>query len=135
MPKIEWQEWGNWTEQSGHIAKVEIPWVWWLMDHWLAHHPHWRWWRWLWGKLLPNWGDPFCAAYCTVWNRLYWPHEKVVHRIEGYEHLSRETRDYLQREHAELWEDDDAEDRQSPAPRRSTSQSAEGNAGERQALP
>ncbi|HEX7472686.1 MAG TPA: hypothetical protein VF323_06360, partial [Candidatus Limnocylindrales bacterium] len=30
----------------------------------------------LWGKVLPYWGDPFCAAFVTVWSRFYWTREE-----------------------------------------------------------
>ncbi len=37
------------------------------VDNVLERHPHWRWWTWLWSRLLPSYGDPLCYVYCARW--------------------------------------------------------------------
>lgn len=89
MRKHRWRELGNRIYRSGYIEHVSVPiWVW-LLDKWLARHPHWNWWGHMWGKLLPEWGDPFCAAYCFVWSKFYYRQERTEHSIDvGFDKLS-----------------------------------------------
>ena len=56
----------------GVIEYRRVPLGWWLLDRWLLFgHPHWEWWYRAWSRILPYWGDPFCAAYTTNWSRIY----------------------------------------------------------------
>jgi hypothetical protein len=73
IPRVqEWDAAGTADDGVGFIAFRRIPVHWWLLDRWLSiGHPHWGWWYSAWSKLIPNWGDPFCAAYITVWWRFY----------------------------------------------------------------
>lgn len=61
---------GDPEDGGGFITYRRVPIQWWLLDRWLLYgHPHWDWWHRLWLRILPYWGDPFCAAYTIVW----WP--------------------------------------------------------------
>ena len=73
LPTIEeWSAVGDPEDGSGFITYRRVPAHWWLLDWWLERgHPHWRWWYRLWGRLMPYWGDPFCAAYTVVWAPFY----------------------------------------------------------------
>ena len=68
LPSIEeWSAVGDPDDGSGSITYRRVPAHWWLLDRWLERgHPHWRWWYRLWARLMPYWGDPFCAAYTVV---------------------------------------------------------------------
>jgi hypothetical protein len=68
----EWSAAGDPTDGLGFITYRQIPIHWWLLHRRLTYgHPHWGWWYRLWGRVLPYWGDPFCAAYTIVWSRFY----------------------------------------------------------------
>lgn len=72
-PRVEdWGAGGDPEDGSGVISYWRVPIHWWLINRWLEFgHPHWGWWYRLWGRVLPYWGDPFCAAYTCVWSRFY----------------------------------------------------------------
>jgi hypothetical protein len=41
-------------------------------------------------KVVPYWGDPFCAACLTAWSRFYWSREEDRATIEvGWDRLRR----------------------------------------------
>ena len=68
----EWGYGGDPEDGTGFITHRRVPAHWWLLGRWLERgHPHWDWWYRAWGRLLPYWGDPFCAAYTVVWTRIY----------------------------------------------------------------
>jgi hypothetical protein len=90
----EWSAGGDPADGSGYITVRRVAAHWWLMDRWLGYgHPHWEWWNRAWTRLLPYWGDPFCAAYTVAWSRLYWEHTDEGTRIEvGWDALPEHTR-------------------------------------------
>ena len=94
MRKTEWHEAGNAVYKTGHLERTSVDAGWWLLDKWLGFaHPHWGWWNDLWTKLIPYWGDPFCAAYCSVWSNFYHRRVRSEHRIEvGFDALSADYR-------------------------------------------
>jgi hypothetical protein len=90
VPRIEeWSAAGSAEDGVGFVTYHQIAIHWWLLHRWLEYgHPHWDWWYRMWGRLLPYWGDPFCAAYLTVWSRFYWSREENRATIEvGWEGL------------------------------------------------
>lgn len=98
MPtKILWEEWGNKTRGTGSITRSSIPLHWYLLDIWLER-VHERWakipgWHKFWSWLIPDWGDPFCAAYCFPWSNFYWRKRKEELNIEvGFDKLSDEMK-------------------------------------------
>lgn len=94
--KTEWRESGNKFSGSGNIERLKYPLHLWLLDRWLEKHPHWHLWKLLWGKILPYWGDPFCAAYCLAWSKFYFRYEIVEYSVEvGYDNLSQQTKDWF----------------------------------------
>lgn len=93
LKKTDWEEWGNQSHNKGSINRVSIPLHWWLMDIWLEHVHTWYkkipGWHSFWGKVNPNWGDPFCAAYCFTWSNFYWKKRVEEYKVEvGYDNLS-----------------------------------------------
>lgn len=111
MRKIEWHEAGNRLYGSGSVERSSVAAHWWLLDRWLGYaHPHWEWWDSLWSRLIPYWGDPFCAAYCCVWSQFYHRRTSSEYRVEvGFAKLSQDYRDWYARENP--FADDDEEAR------------------------
>ena len=106
MRKTEWHEAGNDLYKTGNIERTSVGLGWWLLDTWLAWvHPHWDWWNSAWSKLIPNWGDPFCAAYCLVWSNFYHRRVRSEHLVEvGFDRLSEDYRTWYA---AEMLRDED----------------------------
>jgi hypothetical protein len=92
VPRIkEWGAAGDPDDGAAFITFKRIPLHWWLLHHWLEYgHPHWGWWHRFWMKVVPYWGDPFCAACLTAWSRFYWSREEDRATIEvGWDRLRR----------------------------------------------
>lgn len=90
LPRVaEWSSSGSADDGVGVIEYRRIPLGWWLLDPWLLFgHPHWEWWYRAWSRVLPYWGDPFCAAYATIWGRIYSAHEEDRTSVEvGWDKL------------------------------------------------
>lgn len=63
------------AEHPEMTSTYAIPIFLWVIGRWLERgHPHWEWWQWVWLRLIPDWGDPFCAAFTTKWSPYYWAH-------------------------------------------------------------
>ena len=110
VPRVEeWSAAGDPKDGVGFITYHRVPVHWWLLDRWLAFgHPHWDWWYRLWGRILPYWGDPFCAAYITVWSRLYWPREEDRATVQvGWDNLPESIKAAVLARQAEDEEEDD----------------------------
>jgi hypothetical protein len=70
--RLEWH--GGPTETVGYSS---LPVMVWVLDEWFQRaHPHWEWWHRMWMRILPNWGDPFCAAYCFVFSVWVMQHDR-----------------------------------------------------------
>lgn len=98
LPLIdEWTAWGDADAGAGWITFRRVPVHWRLMHAWLEHgHPHWSWWYRLWSRVLPYWGDPFCAAYTVVWSPIYESRVEDEHTVEvGWDELPKATRDRI----------------------------------------
>lgn len=90
LPRVEeWGGAGSPEDGVGFITYHRIPLHWWLLHRWLEFgHPPWDWWHRMWGRSLPYWGDPFCAAYITVWARFYWSREEDRATVQvGWDNL------------------------------------------------
>jgi hypothetical protein len=117
VPRVEeWRAAGDPQDGVGFITYHRVPIHWWLLERWLSFaHPHWDWWCRVWGRILPYWGDPFCAAYITVWSRLHWSREEDQATIQvGWDNLP----ESIKAELAHQAEDDEDED---PTPEASSS--------------
>jgi hypothetical protein len=101
--KAEWHEAGNEIYNYGAIIREKVPWIVWFLDKWLGYGHEW-WakipgWHWFWNKILPDWGDPFCAAYCFCWSDFVWKHTKQEYFVQvGFDNLSQQYKDWYKDE-------------------------------------
>ena len=101
--KTTWHEAGNEVFNSGSIIREKVPWIIWFLDNWLSYGHEW-WanipgWHWFLGKILPDWGDPFCAAYCFRWSDFVYKHTKQEYYVEiGFDKLSQQYKDWYEKE-------------------------------------
>ncbi len=89
LPRIEeWSAAGDPKDGVGFITYRRIPIHWWLLERWLAVGPA--------PGLVVSpagqdpayWGDPFCAAYVTVWARFCWSREEDRATVQvGWDNL------------------------------------------------
>jgi hypothetical protein len=93
-----WEEAGNKLYGSGSLRLLRTPVILDVLDTWFSRHPHWEWWHNLWSKINPDWGDPFCAAYCYAWSKFYYRYEQELHAIEvGYDKLSPKYKEFYEK--------------------------------------
>jgi hypothetical protein len=101
--KDDWHEQGNDLHKLGTISHTRLPRLLWLADRWLSEAHEWPYripgYASFWNKVSPNWGDPFCAAYCFVFSPYVFRHTKDVKNYEvGWDALSDEFKEWYHRD-------------------------------------
>lgn len=97
MYKTIWRQLGNSLYKTAAIAEYKVIWPLYIADKILERHPHWAWWQYIWGKILTDYGDPLCFAYCFGWTRIYYKFEKQTQYINiPYESLPEDFRKELE---------------------------------------
>lgn len=107
--KDEWHESGNDLYKLGTVSHTRLPRLLWLTDIWFerAHEVMYRipGYSAFWHKVNPDWGDPFCAAYCFPFSNFVFRHTQDVHRYQvGWDALSDDFKKWY---HGDMFRRDD----------------------------